>query len=243
VIAGSASEKGSGKSNPGTSCYTRRAAIAAGTLALHAVLGGLLALVDRPAGDERLGAPRVEIVTVEPPRVRAPERPASGASGGGGQATRARVQHPSVRRTIARDDLVTTIEPVAGDAMGGAGGQGRGFGGGIGDGHGLADFAPPAAPVPPPPPAPGPPPSSKARPPRLIYPSRQVQIDDALLFVATLTIDAEGFVDGAHLSHGFGGPRDDQAAGLVWHFRYAPALDDDGRPIRATIEQKFDVGR
>jgi hypothetical protein len=28
----------------------------------------------------------------------------------------------------------------------------------------------------------------------------------------------------------------------VWRFRYAPALDDAGRAIRAIIEQRFLVG-
>ena len=38
------------------------------------------------------------------------------------------------------------------------------------------------------------------------------------------------------------GPRADAAASLIFKFRYLPALDDDGHPIRATIEQSFLVG-
>ena len=61
----------------------------------------------------------------------------------------------------------------------------------------------------------------------------------ASLFVAHLTIDDEGFVVGALLVRGVGGSRDDQAASCVWRFRYSPALDDDGRPVAAAIDQPF----
>jgi hypothetical protein len=80
---------------------------------------------------------------------------------------------------------------------------------------------------------------SRARPPRLIYPTRDREVDDSLLFVARLTIDSEGFVVGARLVRGTGGGRDDQAANAVWRFRYSPALDDAGRPTPATIDQRF----
>ncbi len=62
------------------------------------------------------------------------------------------------------------------------------------------------------------------------------------MFVARLTVDTDGYVVGARLVRGIGGPRDELASQLVWRFRYAPALDDDGRAIRATIEQRFLVG-
>ena len=32
------------------------------------------------------------------------------------------------------------------------------------------------------------------------------------------------------------------ASQMIWRFRYAPALDAEGRPIRATLDQRFLVG-
>lgn len=60
--------------------------------------------------------------------------------------------------------------------------------------------------------------------------------------MARLTVDTDGYVVGARLLRGIGGPRDELASQLVWRFRYAPARDGDGRAIRATIEQRFLVG-
>ncbi|MGE0399385.1 MAG: hypothetical protein AB7T06_21915, partial [Kofleriaceae bacterium] len=109
---------------------------------------------------------------------------------------------------------------------------------GIGLGDGARITAETIALVTPPPPA-----ASKARTARLVYPVREREVDDSELFVARVTIDDEGFVVGAKLVRGFGGPRDAQAADLIWKFRYAPALDDEGRPIRSTFDQRFLVGR
>jgi hypothetical protein len=80
---------------------------------------------------------------------------------------------------------------------------------------------------------------SQARPPKLIYPRRDRDIDDERLFVARLTIDVDGFVVGAHLLEGRGSPGAERAASAVWRFRYRPALDAAGRPITVTIEQRF----
>jgi hypothetical protein len=151
---------------------------------------------------------------------------------------------PSTRATSAHDDASTSnsVSAPAHDnraALGAAStcvGHGTGRGAGIGFGEGGAIAEPPRVPV-----LPAPPPASKARPPKLIYPARERDIEAARLFVARLVIDRDGFVVGARLVHGFGGPRDDQAASAVWRFRYAPALDDDGAPIDATIEQPFMV--
>ena len=135
-----------------------------------------------------------------------------------------------------------------GDGVGLGLGTGLGLGDGIGAGPGLRDLAslpaPPPAPLPPPPPPPPPAekPPSRARPPRLIYPARDRPSDDAETFVARLTVDTDGYVVGARLIRGLGGPRDELASQLVWRFRYAPALDVDGREIRATIDQRFLVG-
>ncbi|MFN0253435.1 MAG: hypothetical protein ACKV2T_41585 [Kofleriaceae bacterium] len=124
-----------------------------------------------------------------------------------------------------------------GDGDGGRGnGTGRRRGIGLGDGARITDtpvtLETPAAPA-----------ASKARVAKLVYPARERQVDDSELFVARVTIDHEGFVVGAKLVRGFGGPRDVMAADLIWKFRYAPALDDEGRPIRSTFDQRFLVGR
>lgn len=116
-------------------------------------------------------------------------------------------------------------------------GTGVGAGRGIGFGDGVAIAQPGETPVPPPPPPP--PPVSKARPPRLIFPSRQRDVEDGQLFVMRVTVDRDGYVAGARLVRGFGGRRDEVAQDQIWRFRYDPALDDDGRPIAATIEQRF----
>jgi hypothetical protein len=83
---------------------------------------------------------------------------------------------------------------------------------------------------------------SKARPAKLIYPRREGTVEDGKLFVARVTVDTEGFVVGATLLQG-GGPYTGQAGGLIFRFRYLPALDDDGRPIRSTFDQPFGVQR
>jgi hypothetical protein len=82
-------------------------------------------------------------------------------------------------------------------------------------------------------------PRSKARDPILVYPKRERPVEPDRLFVARLTIDADGRVVGAKLVRGVGGARDDKAMAAVWRFAYLPALDDAGTPIRARIEQQF----
>ena len=37
------------------------------------------------------------------------------------------------------------------------------------------------------------------------------------------------------------GLRADQASSAIWQFRYAPALDDLGTPVRSTFEQPFQI--
>ena len=118
-------------------------------------------------------------------------------------------------------------------------GQGSGAGLGFGDGLGASPSLPPPPPASP---LPVEQPPSKARPPKLIYPSRDRESAESETFVARLTIDPDGYVVGARLVHGLGGSRDELASQLVWRFRYAPALDDEGRAIRSTIDQRFLVG-
>ncbi len=80
--------------------------------------------------------------------------------------------------------------------------------------------------------------ASRARPAKLIYPTRERAASEGELYSARVIIDAEGFVVGARLLHS-AGPMDADAANLIFRFRYAPALDDDGRPIKSTLEQPF----
>ena len=129
----------------------------------------------------------------------------------------------------------------------GDGGEGDGSGGGRGPGIGLGDgkeirlgeqtFTLPPAPL-------GElPKPSKARPAKLIYPSRERDLGTDQLFVARITVDTDGYVVGARLVKGRNGPRDDEAADLIFRFRYSPALDDHGRAIASTFEQPFHVNR
>jgi hypothetical protein len=96
---------------------------------------------------------------------------------------------------------------------------------------------------PPPPPAPARVARTKARPPRLIYPKRNEAERPGEVFVARLTIDAEGFVVGVKLEQGIGGRADEHAATAVWRFRYDPARDDAGKPVRSKVEQRFMLDR
>ncbi|MBA2543363.1 MAG: hypothetical protein H0V17_27225 [Deltaproteobacteria bacterium] len=127
----------------------------------------------------------------------------------------------------------------SGDGDGGGRGGGHGTGIGRGVGSGLGHLASAGERLPAPPAAPR---ASKARPAKLIYPSRERQVDDGELFIARVTVDHEGYVVGAHLTKRLGGPKDDEAAGLIFRFRYAPALDEDGRPIKSQLDQQFLVG-
>jgi hypothetical protein len=118
------------------------------------------------------------------------------------------------------------------DGLGGGTGRGIGFGAGRGDSDAaLAAFAVPTPDLVPRP--------SRARPPHLVYPRRNRDVDESRLFVARLTIDTDGFVVGAQLVGGRGERGADRAANAVWRFRYRPALDAAGRPITVTIDQRF----
>lgn len=220
-----------------------------GSLAVHVVLGvALFALVSRqPHEAPRSAATTVEMVDLAMPRETSPRsevpRPAlvASASGGGGSPSRMRSAR-SAKRVAVFEDPRGAITFDAGDAGTGTGtgaGTGSGTGRGIGFGDGAAIAQPGETLAPPPPPPPPPPKVSKARPPRLIYPSRQRDVEDGQLFVMKVTVDRDGFVSGARLVRGFGGRRDEVAQDQIWRFRYDPALDDDGSPIAATIEQRF----
>jgi protein TonB len=216
----------------------------------------VIALVAAIAAHERTvtrSAPRpppveIELVGPSPP----PPSPAPAAAGGSPAAKapaprvagRVRAIAPKAQRRSSADDEVTMrIEPPgdathAGEAGGREGGLGDGAGRGIGfgAGRGDADAAVASLAVPTPDFVPRP---SQARPPTLIYPRRNRDIDDERLFVARLTIDGDGFVVGAHLLEGRGSPGAERAASAVWRFRYRPALDAAGRPVTVTIDQRF----
>jgi hypothetical protein len=234
-----------------TTAVARRSALA-GSVMAHGVVALAAVIVTRARAVER-PAPRpppveIELVGPSPPQP-SPERP---AAAGGSPAARApaprapsrvRAVAPQAQRRSALDDEVTMrVEPpgdAAGDAPGGREGglgDGRGRGIGFGAGRGDADLAVAALAVPTPDLVPR---ASHARPPTLIYPRRNRDIDDERLFVARLTIDGDGFVVGVHLVHGRGQPGADRAASAVWRFRYRPALDAAGRPITVTIDQRF----
>ncbi|MBA3397980.1 MAG: hypothetical protein H0T89_35475 [Deltaproteobacteria bacterium] len=239
-----------------------------GSLALHVVLGLLVLELtihhgagERHVADRSRDVPR-DVIAIEivPGR---PAPPRDITSGGGAFAT---APVPSVRpvRAVsrsrrnaprpARHELgsyaIDASQPgVATAASFGDvdGGEGTGLGGHRGSGIGFGDGGRIEVvgdlPTPPPAPAADVPSPSRARPAKLIYPSRQRDIEEGRLFVARVIVDHDGYVIGARLVRGFGGPRDDEAADLIFRFRYAPALDDAGRPIRSSFEQRFHVNR
>ena len=57
--------------------------------------------------------------------------------------------------------------------------------------------------------------------------------------MARLTVDRDGFVVGVRLVDGTRSRRAEQAQAAVWRFRYDPARDDAGRPIRSEVDQRF----
>ena len=162
---------------------------------------------------------------IEPPSADATD--ASGGRDGDLDACGARDGGP------ANSDLVQgcTSNTLSAD------GHGRGIGFGAGRGDSDAAVAALGLPTPPTPdlvPRP-----SQARPPYLVYPKRNRDVDESRLFVARLTIDTDGYVVGAQLVGGRGEPGAERAASAVWRFRYRPALDPGGRPITVTIDQRF----
>lgn len=223
-----------------------------GSVAVHAVLIGIALHAGgaSPVEDPVREQPAVELIDVS-------VAPAAAEDGGGGgaavgmalsgprRAAAASVE-PSARDTDVEPGVVTGID--TGDAHGigtgsGAGnGAGNGIGNGVGDGIGIGigvGLDPRAElrqlPAPPPPPV------SKARPAKLLHPTRQTEVDEAELFAARITVDETGDVVGAHMTQSHPGSRGEVASSMIWQFRYAPALDDDGVPVRSTFVQTFAV--
>jgi hypothetical protein len=224
-----------------------------GSLALHALVAAAFVIAARRAADlatpARTSVPpsTVEIDLIDPEATRpatvpsTSSRTAAGdsrppAGGGGARGARARTTSPL-------DELaVHSMEP--GD-RGEGGGRGGGRGRGRGDGTGRHEIGVAIASLPEPPPPPPPPErvATRARPARLIYPVRERPVDASELYVARVTVDHDGFVVGARIVRGLGGPRDGDAAGLIFKFRYQPALDADGHAIASTFDQPFAIGR
>ncbi|MEO7097180.1 MAG: hypothetical protein ABI175_28225 [Polyangiales bacterium] len=232
-----------------------------GSLVVHAVIGVVLVALTRhpapPASSPRVAVEVVDLQLPPAPVTTVDVTMTADRSPGGGAGASARTSEPvrtivaSRARAASRSAADTTAtdafedprgaitfegnEPATSGGGGGTGtgeGTGRGAGIGFGDGGGITAGAPP----PPPPPAPK---LSKARPARLIFPTRQREVDDGELYVMRVTVDADGFVAGATLVRGFGGRRDEVASSQIWRFRYDPARDDDGAPVRSVLEQRF----
>lgn len=225
-----------------------------GSVAVHAVLAWLVFHGEREgAPDARAKAPAITVI--EPALVEvallpateggAPSGAPSAAPAARGTPTRSRAARTDPRGEIRidrGDDAAGELGGGGGGELGGGGGGGRG-GTGTGTGIGFGDGGSIQRPqLLAPPPAPRGDPPSKARPAQLIYPTRQRDVDDAELFVMRVIVDDDGFVAGAQLVRGFGGRRDEVASQMIWRFRYAPALDDAGHPIRSTLDQRFLVG-
>jgi hypothetical protein len=138
----------------------------------------------------------------------------------------------------AWSSLVASIDgPQSREGAGTGTGMGTGMGMGMGTGMDIgAGIAPPPRDVPA-----TPPPPSRRRAPRLIFPSRQTDAQSDRVFVAHITVDSDGSVVGVRMLSSHPGRAAQTAEDAVWTFRYAPALDDDGQPVRATVDQEFQV--
>jgi hypothetical protein len=182
-------------------------------------------------------APTLELIDVA---VEAPVAPTPGASGGGGQtAGQQRVARRSARPNKSPEATSPWGELSISEDNGNGIGNGDGIGIGIGNGTGIG-FGNgggvqkirelPAVPAPF---------VSKARPAKLIYPSHQVEVDENETLLARVTVDENGDVVGAHMVRTLPGSRGETASSMIWVFRYSPALDDDGKPVRSTFVQPF----
>jgi hypothetical protein len=217
-----------------------RAVPVVGSIAINA---GLLALMGLVSSHPESPPPRepIEISVIDAPPIvpptSAPASTAAPASGGhAAHASRHARTTPSAERASPWGDVTVSTEARDGDGDGGNGiGTGIGTGTGLGTGTGigrdaLRDIASLPVPLP-----------SRARPAKLLHPTRQTEVDAAELFAAIVTVDTDGDVVGARMTHSHPGSRGDTAASMIWQFRYSPALDDAGKPVRSTFEQTFAV--
>ena len=228
-----------------------------GSIAVHAVLiaialhAGGAAQVEDPVHEQ----PAVELIDVSV----APAAEVDVDDSGGGaamvgmalpepQRAGAATVGPTAPDAVVEPGVVTGIDPAdangngtgIGDGIGNGSGNGIGNGLGAGLGVGLgARLDPraelhelPAVPVPP---------VSKARPAKLLHPTRETEVDEAELFEAKVTVDETGDVVGARMMRSHPGSRGEVASSMIWQFRYSPALDDDGAPVKSTFVQTFAV--
>jgi Gram-negative bacterial TonB protein C-terminal len=211
-----------------------------GSIAVHGALIAIAMFNVETAPDLHAAAPTLELIDVA---VEAPATPvAPGASGGGGQiggqqhvARRAARPNKSPEPTSPWGELTigedTGIGNGDGTGIGNGLGNGTGNGIGFGNGGGVEKIRGlPAVPAPF---------ISKARPAKLIYPSRQVEVDEVETVLARVTVDENGDVVGAHMVRTLPGSLGETASSMIWVFRYSPALDDDGKPVRSTFVQPF----
>jgi hypothetical protein len=206
------------------------------SVAVHAALIVLAlprptrAIIDLPGLPDARGSAEptrvIDVTMIDEPH---PHARATGGGGGGSRhATTATTSHR------AWDDVSISTDAGNGNGIGTGDGVGRGRGIGLGDG-GSIEAAPRDLPAPPRPAV------SRARPARLLSPSRQAQVDDSELFGARITVDREGDVVAAYMTRVHPGSREDTAESAIWRFRYDPARDFDGNPVRSTFEQTFAV--
>ena len=206
-------------------------------LALLALLARLRAHSEAPRRDQP-----IEIEMIE---ARAPApTPIPPAAPGGGHESHARhlaLPHASPKGNDAWSDTELSFEQD-GNGGGHGSGSGSGDGNGIGFGAGGEVIAAPFVPRPPMPPPP--PPAlavDRGRAAKLLEPAREEEIDEEALFIARVTVDEDGDVVGAHMIRTRPGARGEIAENAIWRFRYAPALDPSGRPMRSTFEQRFQI--
>lgn len=198
-------------------------------------------------------AASIEPIAIEVDMIGGGSVPSGGSpaapSGGSPAASSARAT-TTVRRARTHDawNELTIRDERDGNAGGTAttngNGTGHGIANGIGNGNGIGfgtggGIGAPRGGRLPPVPVPV---VSKARPARLIWPTRDREVeDDADLFIARVIIDENGDVVGARMVKTRPGARGDHAANAIWQFRYLPALDDRGVPTRSTLEQPFQI--
>ncbi|MEZ4404373.1 MAG: hypothetical protein R3B06_30410 [Kofleriaceae bacterium] len=88
-----------------------------------------------------------------------------------------------------------------------------------------------------------PPRRSLARPARLIWPTRTADASAGQAGEVRVTVDTDGIVVGVRTLPGRTSSADRRAADAVWRFRYDPARDADGRPVRSTFMQAYVLRR
>jgi len=219
-----------------------------GSVAIHALLIGVALHAGAPQDAEPAPEqPAVELIDVSMESPPAAIDDDDNGGGGGHTAMALPEQVRSQPRANDRGELaeagvLTGIDTGTGTGIGnGIGdGNGDGIGDGTGRGNGLGARLDPGAALRAMPATPAPP-VSKARPAKLIHPTREMEVDEAELFEAKVTVDETGDVVGARMTRSHPGSRGEVAGSMIWQFRYSPALDDDGVPVKSTFVQVFAV--